>query len=331
MDAAGTAITFTPLRARDYHGEVRFAYEASDGTTTSQAQVVGTVTPVADAPVATDDAFAMAEDDGPRVLDLLGNDTDADGDQLTVATIEGREAVAGLEVEVTADGNPVTPTNPAVGTVSVDAAGAITFTPTQDYHGEVRFAYEASDGTATSQAQVVGTVTPVADAPVAADDAFTMAEDDAPRVLDLLGNDTDADGDQLTVATIEGQEAVAGLEVEVTADGNPVTANNPAVGTVTVVDASGTIRFEPSGDYHGEVRFAYEATDGTTRSAAQVVGTVTPVADAPVAADDAFTMAEDAGPLVLDLLGNDTDADGDQLTVATIEGQGNAPGLERSR
>ena len=48
---------------------------------------------------------------------------------------------------------------------------------------------------------------------------------------------------------------------------------------------------------------------------------MTPVADAPVAADDAFTMAEDAGPLVLDLLGNDTDADGDQLTVATIEGQ----------
>ena len=45
---------------------------------------------------------------------------------------------------MTADGNPVTATNPAVGTVSVDAAGTITFTPTQDYHGAVRFAYEAT-------------------------------------------------------------------------------------------------------------------------------------------------------------------------------------------
>ena len=152
-----------------------------------------------------------------------------------------------------------------MGTVRVDAAGTITFEPAADYHGEVRFAYEATDGATRSAAEVVGTVTPVADAPVATDDTFTMAEDDGPLVLDLLGNDTDADGDQLAVATIEGQEAVAGLEVEVTADGNPVTATNPSVGTVRV-DASGIIRFEPAGDYHGEVRFAYEASDGTARS-----------------------------------------------------------------
>ena len=219
----------------------------------------GTVTPVADAPVAADDAFTMAEDAGPLVLDLVGNDTDADGDQLTVATIEGQTVAPGLSVEVTADGNPVTATNPSVGTVSVDAAGTITFTPTRDYHGAVRFAYEATDGATRSAAQVVGTVTPVADAPVAADDAFTMAEDDGPLVLDLVSNDTDADGDQLTVATIEGREAVAGLEVEVTANGQPVTASNPAVGTVSV-DAAGAITFEPAADYHGAVRFAYEAT-----------------------------------------------------------------------
>ena len=345
-----------------------------------------------------------------------GNDTDADGDQLAVATIEGQAVAPGLNGRGHADGNPVTATNPAVGTVSVDAAGTITFTPTRDYHGAVRFAYEATrrhdafdgpgrrhgharrrrsgrsgrrvhdgggrrparagprrqrhgrrrrsaDGRDDRRAggrarlngrghrrrsarhrhqsgcghghrgherhhplrargrlprrgalrlrgdrrhdarrhEVVGTVTPVADAPVAADDAFTMAEDAGPRVLDLVGNDTDADGDQLTVATIEGQAVNARLERR--SDGRRSARSPPA-----------TLRWARSGSMRrARSRFEPAATT-TARSASPTrrptarrprkhrsSGTVTPVADAPVATDDAFTMAEDAGPLVLDL------------------------------
>ena len=47
--------------------------------------------------------------------------------------------------------------------------------------------------------------------------------------------------------------------------------------------------------------------------------TVTPVNDAPVAVDDTeFSTAEDTDLVIqpADLLGNDTDADGDTLTIA---------------
>ena len=112
---------------------------------------------------------------------MLANDTDVDGDSLTVTTLNPRAAH---------------------GTVSCTAAGVCTYTPVANYHGPDSFTYGISDGHGgTDTATVSITVTPVNDQPDAVNDALTTAENTAGQV-NVLTNDTDVDGDSLTVTTL---------------------------------------------------------------------------------------------------------------------------------
>lgn len=110
----------------------------------------------------------------------------------------------------------------------------------------------------------------VNDAPVAADDAFVVAEDAAPAVLgNVLGNDSDADGDTL---------------------GTVVQTNTPgSAGGLFSIDATGQVSFDPNGAFDdleaGESRtttFSYTVSDGQGGTAtATVTVTVNGVADDP--------------------------------------------------
>lgn len=140
---------------------------------------------------------------------------------------------------------------------------------------------------------LVGTV--AAAPPKAVDDTLTVAEDSAPTVVDVLANDSDPDGDTLTVTHV----------------------TQPSDGTVTLV--GGVVSFAPSADFFGTTEFDYIVNDGTGATArATVTVTVTPVPDAPKANDDSVTVLKDSGAVVIDVLGNDTDADGDALTVTAV-------------
>ncbi|WP_375138936.1 Ig-like domain-containing protein [Azohydromonas caseinilytica] len=258
-----------------------------------------TVTPVNDAPVAGDDAFTVAEDSAGTVLNLLGNDTDIDGGALRIASINGTAISAGTAYTIAV-------TN---GTVYVSTAGVVTFAPAANYSGTVSFSYEVSDGTATDAGTATITVTPVNDAPVAGDDAFTVAEDSTGNLLNLLGNDTDIDGGALRIASINGTAISAG------------TAYTIAVTNGTVyVSTAGVVTFAPTANYSGTVSFSYEVSDGTATDTGTATITVTPVNDAPVADDDVFTVVKNSGANVLNLLGNDTDIDGGALRIASING-----------
>ena len=93
------------------------------------------------------DDYATTPEDTPVTIDVLANDSDADGDTLSVTTVS--------------DG--------AHGTVLINGDGTLTYTPAADYHGEDSFSYTISDGwggEATGLVSVI--VTPVNDAPVAA-------------------------------------------------------------------------------------------------------------------------------------------------------------------
>src|SRR5204862_153770 len=135
-----------------------------------------TITPVNDAPVATADSYATAEDTPLTVMaatGVLANDTDVDGDPLTAALA----------------------TAPTKGTLALNANGSFTYTPNATVNGSDTFTYRASDGTLTSNlATVTMTITPVNDAPAATADSYATAEDTPLTVMaatGVLANDTD--------------------------------------------------------------------------------------------------------------------------------------------
>ncbi len=262
---------------------LRYVVEDGDGARDS-ARVVVTIVPVNDAPVATDDSVSVNEDDSVTV-DVLANDSDADGDSLAVASVA----------------------DPAHGQAAVEG-GAVRYTPAANYNGADSFSYVVSDGNGGADTAAV-TVTVVAanDAPVALADSATVAEDGT-ALIDVLANDVDADGDSLVISAF----------------------TQPAHGAVTA-EAAG-LRYSPSSDYNGTDAFAYTVDDGHGGTATDSVRvTVTAVNDAPVAADDSASTLEGTSVLI-DVLANDGDVDGDTLVLSgytvpahgSVSQQGNA-------
>ena len=207
---------------------------------------------------------------------VLGNDSDLDGDTLVVNT------------------TPVsTPTN---GTVVLNSDGSFVYTPDTNFFGSDSFVYEVTDGNGgIAQATVNINVGLVNDDPDAADDGFSTDEDTS-LTGSVLGNDSDTDGDTLSVNT------------------TPV--SDPANGTV-VLNADGSFIYTPDANFFGSDSFVYEVSDGNGGTAQATVNiTVDSVNDDPDAADDSFSTDEDIA-LTGNVLDNDSDAEGDALIVNT--------------
>ncbi len=222
-------------------------------------------------PVAGADTVTTAEDTATTVA-VLANDTDADGHTLTVSGT----------------------TNPAHGTVAVNAGSTITYTPTANYHGADTFTYTVSDGNGGTATGVVSvTVTPVNDAPVAVADTATAAA--GTSTVTVLANDTDADGDTLAITAV----------------------TQGAHGAVAA-SAAGVIVYTPAVGFSGTDAFTYTISDGHGGSATgTVVMTVTAANRGPVATNDSLTLKQGTSKTVVVLL-NDTDPDGDSLLVTAV-------------
>ncbi|SNS43115.1 conserved repeat domain-containing protein, partial [Dokdonia pacifica] len=218
-----------------------------------------TVTPVEDVM----DDTATTPEDTPVDIDVLDNDTFNPNSDVEVTDV----------------------TDPANGTVTINADGTVTYTPDPDYIGEDTFDYTVTvtnpDGSTTTEtATVTVTVTPVEDV---MDDTATTPED-TPVDIDVLDNDTFNPNSDVEVTDV----------------------TDPANGTVTI-NADGTVTYTPDPDYIGEDTFDYTVTvtnpDGsTTTETATVTVTVTPVEDV---MDDTATTPEDT-PVDIDVLDNDT-------------------------
>ncbi|EJG0941936.1 tandem-95 repeat protein, partial [Vibrio parahaemolyticus O1] len=262
--------TFTPTA--DWNGSEALTFTATDPSGESVSQTVNfTVAPVVD--IVADKATVV--EDTPTIIKVLGNDT-----------FEGDDKVVSLD----------TNNGPANGTVSVNPDGSVTYTPNDNYHGTDSFTYIVTSGGVSESTTVRVDVTPVNDAPVAKDDT-AITDEDTPVTIDVLPNDTDVDGDKLSIES-------ASVPKE--------------QGTVEVVN--GKLVFTPAENFNGDAEITYTVTDGQLTDEAKVTVTVNPVNDAPTIKVDAVeSITEDAvstDTVVATLTVRDTDTPEDQLTVS---------------
>jgi len=284
-----STLTLAPGESQSTTLQVTSPSSAGDGFyAVSLAAVSGsysasaTATYVVDNPVvATNNAPVAANDSAsttfetPVTLAVLANDTDADGDTLSVTAVSGVN-----------------------GTAIINANGTITFTPASGFSGSESFSYTVSDGNGGSDSATVSVSVAAAPntAPVAlADSASTAFE--TPVTLAVLANDSDADGDTLSVTAVSGVNGTA------------------------IINANGTITFTPASGFSGSESFSYTISDGNGGSASANVSIAVAAApvvsnSAPVAVDDSASTAGSA--VTIAVLGNDSDPDGDTLQVVSV-------------
>ncbi|MDW1811361.1 cadherin-like domain-containing protein, partial [Vibrio sp. Vb2362] len=276
--------TYTVTPDTDFNGELDLTFDISDGQETISSSIDLTVRPINDAPVPEDKTFEI-EEDGTLIFtdaDLLAGATDIEGDNLTV---EG----------VSYDGGD--------GILTDNGNGTYSFAPNENFNGDVNFSFDVSDGTDTVSANIDVSVTPVDDAPVSGNLAYSVDEDGSIRLSQeqLLSQASDVEGDALTASNLS-------------VDGNA---------TVTQND-DGSFTITPDADFNGDIDISFDISDGTNTVQATADLTVNPINDLPVPQDQQFSVEED-GTLIFtdaDLLSGATDIEGDNLTVEGVSYDG---------
>ncbi|MGW6131064.1 beta strand repeat-containing protein [Cellulomonas sp. NPDC055163] len=272
------SVRYTP--ATGYAGTDTFDYTVSDGTLTATGTV--TVTVANAAPVAHPDAVGTATGTPATGVVVLANDTDANIPGTTqTLRVTGATANSGATVAVNTGDS------------------TLTVTPAPGFAGTITVTYTVADSVgATATGELTVTVSNAL--PTAAPDGPVVTATSTSVLVDVLANDTDANGDTLTL--------VPGLL------GTPVDAGGTTRGTVRIED--GQVRYTPPAGFSGTVTFDYTVTDPDGGTSSSTV-TVTVANAAPVAVDDVAPAA--SGTAVdIDVLANDTDANGTALTVTAV-------------
>ncbi len=219
-----------------------------------------TVQSVNDLPQAVDDT-ALIDEDTSATVSVLANDTDGDGDALSIKSFS----------------------QGAHGVVSQSGSSLI-YTPAPNFNGEDTFTYVATDGTADSTGTVTITVTEINDNPKATNDSIPLVEDEI-RLLDVLLNDADND-----IGTTPDEALII----------TQLGTLDAARGTIAIVKDAGRdkVRYTPPENWSGSLSFTYTISDrrGIT-STATVSITVDAFNDSPVFTNllSEYTLDEDSG------------------------------------
>ncbi|MBL0620847.1 retention module-containing protein [Aeromonas dhakensis] len=241
------------------------------------------------APQPGDDQFTVAED-GTVTINVLGNDTDADGDPLTITAING---------QAIAEGGTVAISN---GSVTLNN-GQLIFTPAPDFNGNIAFEYTVTDGLNSATGGVTGTVTPV-------NDAAVITGTDTGGVIEDETNPTLTETGTLTVSDVDGAD-----EAKFVA-GNGV-ASAGALGSLSITEGgtwtynvdNSKVQYLGEGETKVET-FVVESVDGTTHT---VTITITGVNDsAVIGGTDTGAVTEDET--------NPTLTETGTLTVTDVDG-----------
>ncbi|WP_432463779.1 retention module-containing protein [Agarivorans sp. QJM3NY_33] len=305
--------TYTP--AADDDSSVSFSYQITDNGSTNglsdplsvDASASLDLTPVNDAPESSTVVLEpIAEDSGARLItseELLANASDLEGDDLTVSNLQ------------LSSGN---------GSLSDNGDGSWTYTPAADDDSSVSFSYQITDNGSTNglsdplsvDASASLDLTPVNDSPESTALVLDpIAEDSGARLItseELLANASDLEGDDLTVSNLQ------------LSSGNGSLVDN----------GDGSWTYTPAADDDSSVSFSYQITDnGSTNGLSDPLSVdasasldLTPVNDVPEAINDHFNLLASGGTVSLDLLANDSDPEGDAISIKSIDGTLLTPG-----
>ncbi|MDW3192738.1 MAG: PKD domain-containing protein [Cytophagales bacterium] len=286
-----TLFTYTPPSNANGTGYTSFQFKVKDDSNDPDTEASTTaytitidVNPVQDAPTVSDVSVNVDED---ATLTFVATDfssqySDAEGSDLTAIRIDDLPGNGTLFL----NGVAIT----AGQEIPVADIAQITFEPSDNYNGAVSFNWSGSDGTdySTSSASVAITVNPTNDQPQAEDDE-NIANEGTTATGNVLDNDTDIDGDDLTVSLV--------------AD------SGPNEGTL-VLNADGSYTYTPDGGFNGTDSFTYQVCDGGSPEMCDTATVTFDVNDTGLDTDgdgipDNVEVGEDSG--------NPIDSDGDGI------------------
>ena len=279
--------SFTYVPNAGFHGVDAFSYRANDGLDSDVETVTLTVNNVNTAPVPAADAYQLNEN-GSLTVDaasgVLANDTDPDGTPIT-AQIR---------------------TQPASGTVSLNADGSFSYTPNHGFVGTDTFTYFANDGSDSGFATVTLVVNAVNEAPTGVADAYVVTQNGTLSVdaaHGVLVNDSDPDGDHLSATLL----------------------TSPQHGLFSL-NTDGSFSYVPDFGYLGPDSFTYLLRDGTVSTPVTVTLSVNAPPRPIVILDDnanVSSFATSAVALTIHALGGNDDITGTGFDDGVFLGDGN--------
>ena len=204
-------------------------------------------------------------------IDVTGNFSDADGDELTYTASSSDASVATVSV----DGSMVTVTPVGAGTATITVIA-------RDPGGKAAF----------QRFMVTAQEANLAPVPEGSINAQGLTEGGDAVTINVAGNFSDANGDELAYTAESSDASVATVSV----DGSMVTVTPVGAGTATI-----TVTVQDPADASTQQNFSADVE--ASNEPPQASGTI--------ATDD---LVEDGEPARLDVSGNFTDPNGDSLT-----------------
>jgi hypothetical protein len=223
-------------------------------------------------------------------LSVLDNDANFSGDTISINTFDATSTQGGT---ITNDGN-----NGLVYTSALGFIGTDTFT----------YSVATSAGFSPSNGSAIATITVTAPntAPIANNDTANTTQNTAVTTPNVLSNDSDADGDTLSITSADATST----------EGGTISNNN-----------DGTFLYTPPTGFTGSDSFNYIVNDGQDTATASVSITVNIGNTAPIANNDTANTTQDIAVTTPNVLSNDSDADGDTLSITSADATSTEGGI----
>ena len=281
---SGRALQITGVEGTQT-GSTSFSYEASDGQATAAARVQVTIHPYSQNAAPTQvRASTVKIGAGAQIqYQALSDWRDPDGDPIYLKNAESPE---GLGASFSEDGS-LTLTDEG----SAPGPKTVVLTVADDQGAETR-------------GELIVTVQEAGNLPPSANGDLFQAHPGETVTLDPLKNDTDPNGDPLSLAAVSGA---------------------PAGATISPDLDRGTIDFRATAA--GSYSFAYTVSDGIATTLGIIRVEVVAASTLPPVAENDTAVLPQGGSVLVAPLGNDYDPAGGLLSITSVNAE-NAPGLE---